>query len=603
MTPRRGIPHEHRGVPELGTVDTGSGTRDRRDYSGWLPVGLRTVTWIDLAVAAAVMVGLYVVVLVGRGATLSFAPTDVTTIDTSPWRLPYYAARSLLRMFIALALAYGFTFVYGYVAARSRRAEKVMIPALDILQSVPILGFLSVTVTGFIALFPGSYLGLECAAIFAIFTSQAWNLTFSFYHSLITQPRDLDEAARILRLGRWTRFWRLDVPNGAIGLVWNGMMSMGGGWFFLVAAEAISVLNAKYTLPGIGSYTGAAIDAGNLGQVALAILTMATMVIGVNIVLWRPLVAWAEKFKNEQSEASETPRSAVLNLLRRSHWPTVVGRARRRVAQPINRIGTRLLGRDDTPLRPDPGRRRAGDVVFWAVVGTALAYGSWRLLAYVTAEQGWAVFLTPLWDGLITFTRVVVLVTLATLVWVPIGVRIGLNPKAARIAQPFVQILASFPANLLFPFAVWAFVKTGLSLNVGGILLMSLGAQWYILFNTIAGAQAIPTDLQEALDNLGVHGWQRWKRLIIPAIFPAYVTGGITASGGAWNASIVAEVVTYGGTTLTATGLGAYIARATQTGNFHHILAGITVMALYIVGLNRLVWRSLYRVAESRYVL
>ena len=327
------------------------------------------------------------------------------------------------------------------------------------------------------------------------------------------------------------------------------------------------------------------------------------MVIGVNLVFWRPLVAWSEKFKNEQSEAAETPRSAVLNLLRRSHWPRTVGRTRRRIAQPVNRFCNRILGTDDAALTTDVRRRRIGDVVFWTIVAVVLGYGAFRMFAYVTAENGWAVFWTPLWQGLITLSRVIVLVIVATLVWVPIGVKIGSNPKWSRIAQPIVQILASFPANFLFPFAVWAFVKTGVSLNAGGILLMSLGAQWYILFNTIAGAQAIPSDLTEAMDNLGVHGWQRWRRLIIPAIFPSYVTGGITASGGAWNASIVAEAVRYGSTTLTATGLGAYIAHATQIGDFHQILAGVAVMALYIVTINRLVWRRLYHLAETRYAL
>ncbi len=576
--------------------------RDRHGYSGWSTVGWRKLTLLDLVVAAAIMALLYAIVSVGRDATLSFAPTNVTTIDTSARHLPYYAARSLLRMFIALGLSYSFTFVYAYVAARSRRAEKVMLPALDILQSVPVLGFLSITVSGFIALFPGSYLGLECASIFAIFTSQAWNLTFSFHQSLVTQPRDLDEAARLMRLSRWRRFWKLDVPNGAIGLVWNGMMSMGGGWFFLVASEAISVLNKTYTLPGIGSYAGAAIDAGDLGKVGLGVLTMAIIVIGVNVIFWRPLVAWAERFKNEQSEAAEVPRSMVLNLLRRSHWPRAVGRLRRRLAEPVNRIGDRIFG-TDIGHAPALSRQRAGDVGFWIVAGGAIAYGTWRLLAYVTAVDGWGVFVTPIWQGAITFARVVFLVAVSTVIWVPIGVKIGTNPKASRVAEPIVQILASFPANFLFPFAVYVFVKTGISLNYGGVLLMSLGAQWYILFNVIAGAQAIPSDLKEAMDNLGVHGWQRWKRLTLPAIFPAYVTGGITASGGAWNASIVAEIVTYGGTTLTATGLGAYIARATENGDFHQILTGVAVMSLYIVGINRILWRRLYSLAERRYSL
>jgi NitT/TauT family transport system permease protein len=577
------------------------------EYRSTLParVGsrLRRLSPLDVLVGVAILVLLYVIVRVGRGTTVSFAPSENTSIDTDPVNLPYYAARSLLRMFTALGASLVFTLAYGYAAARSRRAEKILIPALDILQSVPILGFLSITVTAFIALFPGSLLGLEFASIFAIFTSQAWNLTFSFYHSLITLPRELDEASRVLRLTRWQRFWRIEVPNGTIGLVWNGMMSMGGGWFFLVASEAITVVNRQYSLPGIGSYAGAAIADGDLGKVGWAIATMIVLVVGVNVLFWRPLVAWSEKFKNEQSEASEVPRSLVLDLLRRSHWPRAVGRVRRCLAEPIGRAAGRVFGVDDETLEPDLARRRTGDVVFAVVAVGLIGYGAVRLFAYVTEDEGIGVFWTPLWEGLITLSRVIVLVIVATLIWVPIGVRIGLNPRLARIAQPLVQILASFPANFLFPFATYAFIKTGVSLNIGGIVLMSLGAQWYILFNTIAGAMAIPSDLKEAMDNLGVSGWYRWRHLILPGIFPYYVTGGITASGGAWNASIVAEIVTYGGTTLTATGLGAYIAEATQAGEFHQILAGVAVMSLYVVTINRLFWQRLYRLAETRYSL
>jgi NitT/TauT family transport system permease protein len=564
---------------------------------------LRRVSVADLLVGLGVLVGLYVITRVGRGTTVSFAPSHNRSIDTSPSNLPYYAVRSLLRMFIALGASFVFTLMYGYAAAKSRRASKVLIPALDILQSVPILGFLSITVTGFIALFPGSLLGLECASMFAIFTSQAWNMTFSFYHSLITLPRELDEASRVMRLTRWQRFWRLEVPNGAIGLVWNGMMSMGGGWFFLVASEAISVSNHSYSLPGVGSYAGAAIADGDLSKVGWAILTMVVLVVGVNVVFWRPLVAWSEKFKNEQSESGDVTRSIVLDLLRRSHWPRVVARTRRRVARPVGKAMDRLFGIDERRLAADDDRRRLGDAVFWIVAAGVIGYGTWRLYLFVTSVDGVAVFWTPLWQGAVTFVRVVVLSVFATLIWVPIGVRIGLNPRLARIAQPLVQILASFPANFLFPFATFALIRTGISLNFGGVLLMSLGAQWYILFNTIAGAMAIPSDLVEAMEDLGVHGWRRWRYLILPAIFPYYVTGGITASGGAWNASIVAEVVTYGGITLTATGLGAYIARATESGDFHHILAGVAVMSLYIVTINRLFWQRLYRLAETRYSL
>ncbi|MGW4517778.1 ABC transporter permease [Streptomyces sp. NPDC004393] len=566
------------------------------------PRRLSGFSWVDAAVAAAVLVTLYGVLRVGHGTTIAFNTHQNVRVDTDPARLPYDAARSLLRMFAALALSIVFTFVYAYAAAKSRRLERILLPALDILQSVPVLGFLTVAVTGFVALFPGSMLGMECAAIFAIFTSQAWNMTFGFYYALTSLPRELDELSRSFGFTRWMRFWKVEVPAGMIGLVWNGMMSFGGGWFFLVASEAISVDSQRYALPGVGSYAGAAIADGDLGKVGWAILVMAVMVIGVNFLFWRPLTAWAEKFKNEQSEASEVQRSVVLDVLRRSHWPQLLGRVLRPVGHGLSRAA-RVFGRDDRPLVVDRTRQRAGDIVFTLVAGGLIIWGLIDLGRYLYDRTGLGVFDEPLLLGLATLARVVVLVALATVVWVPIGVRIGFSPRLTRIAQPVVQVLASFPANFLFPLAVWFFLKTGLSIDVGGTLLMALGAQWYILFNTIAGAMAIPSDLREAMDDLGVTGWQRWRRLIIPGIFPSYVTGGITASGGAWNASIVSEVVTFGGTTLTATGLGAYIAKATEHGDHPHLIAGVAVMSLYVVGLNRLLWRRLYRLAETRFSL
>ncbi|GHB76763.1 ABC transporter permease [Streptomyces xanthochromogenes] len=563
---------------------------------------LARLSWVDAVVAAAVLVLFYVVLQVGHGTTVRFSTDQSIKVDTDPAQLPYDAARSLLRMFIALAASLVFTFVYALAAAKSRRLERILIPALDILQSVPVLGFLTVAVSGFIALFPGSMLGLECASIFAIFTSQAWNMTFGFYHSLTSLPRELDELSRSFGFTRWMRFWKVELPSGMISLVWNGMLSFGGGWFFLVASEAISVNNKDYALPGVGSYAGAAITDGDLGKIGWAILTMAVMVIGVNFVFWRPLTAWAEKFKNEQSEAGEIQRSVVLDFLRRSHWPQLLGKALRPLGRGLSRAG-RVFGTDDRPLSVDGARRRTGDITFTVVAGGLILWGLFDLGRYLHDQTGLGVFGEPLLLGLATLARVVVLVAAATVIWVPIGVRIGFSPRLTRIAQPVVQVLASFPANFLFPLAVWFFLKTGLSINIGGILLMALGAQWYILFNTIAGAMSIPSDLREAMDDLGVRGWQRWKRLILPGIFPAYVTGGITASGGAWNASIVAEVVTFGGTTLTATGLGAYIAKATASGDFPHLLAGVAVMSLYVVGLNRLLWRRLYRLADTRFAL
>jgi NitT/TauT family transport system permease protein len=559
---------------------------------------------LDILIGAAVIVALYSLIRVGRGATLTIVPGS-TQISTRAIDLPYYAARSLLRMFIALGAATAFSLGYGYAAARSRRLEKVLLPLLDILQSVPVLGFLVVIVSFFLSLFPNSYLGVELASIFAIFTAQAWNMTFSFYHSLITLPREFDELSRNLRLTRWMRFWKIEVPAGAIGLVWNGMMSMAGAWFFLSASEAISSNGRSYPLPGVGSYAAAAIAKGDLRGVGLAIGTMAVLVIGVNFLFWRPLTVAAERFKMELSESADQQRSLLLEMLQQSRWPQLVGRARRRVAGSLERAMA-VLGRDDEPLAAAAPGGRAGDVAFVLLVGAVTAFGLWRLVSYTVSHSGLGVYVTALGLGFLTFLRVAFLVVVSTLIWVPVGVRIGQSPRLARTAQPVVQILASFPANFLFPFATLLFIHTGISLNIGAVLLMALGSQWYILFNTIAGAMAIPTDLREAMDNLRIVGWQRWKRLIIPGIFPFYVTGAITASGGAWNASIVAEIVTFRDKTLIAKGLGAYIAQAfsaTDPGHVARVLAGVTVMSLYVVGVNRLVWRPLYGLAERRYKL
>jgi NitT/TauT family transport system permease protein len=564
----------------------------------WRRPGLRPV---DLLVFAALLALLFGLLRLAPGLNAPFLPkTAPSTVSTDPADLPYYAVRSLLRMFIGLILSVLFTFVYAEAAARLRRAEKVLIPLLDILQSVPVLGFLTVTVTAFINLFPGSELGLECASIFAIFTSMAWNMTFAFYHSLISQPRDLDEAARIMRLTKWQRFWRLDVPGGMIPLVWNGMMSFGGAWFFLAASESISVLNHTYALPGIGSYVAAAIKQGSLSKVGIAIAVMIFMVILVNILFWRPMVAWAERFRAEESAAAERPRSVVLDVLRRSSVPDLVSRPFRPTGRFLDRV-TRPFGLAEHPLQRPVVRARTGDVFFAGAVSVFVIYGAWRALEYVHVHTGLGAFGPAFVDGAATFGRVVAVLIVSTVIWVPVGVWIGMNPRVSRLAQPIVQVLASFPANFLFPFATAFFVATHLSLNIGGIFLMGLGAQWYILFNVIAGASAIPSDLREAMQLMGVRGWLRWRNFILPAIFPAYVTGGITAAGGAWNASIVAEVVSYSTHHLKALGLGEYIFQAATVGDFPKVLVGVAVMSVYVVGLNRLVWRRLYSMAETRY--
>ncbi|MFF7636427.1 ABC transporter permease [Kitasatospora sp. NPDC008050] len=562
--------------------------------------GLRAV---DVVVALALIGLLYGLLRLAPSLGAPFLPgTAPAQVSTDPGDLPFYAVRSLLRMFTALVASVLFTFVYASAAARLRRAEKVLLPLLDILQSVPVLAFLSITVTAFIALFPGSELGLECASVFAIFTAMAWNMTFAFYYSLVSQPRDLDEASRIMRLTKWQRFWKIDVPSGMIPLVWNGMMSFGGAWFFLAASESISVLNQQYALPGIGSYAAAAAAKGDLGGIGIATGVMVVMVIGVNFLFWRPMTAWAERFRVEESEAGEKPRSLVLDVLRRSAVPGLLGRALR----PLGRVldtATRPFGLAEHPLASPVLRRRAGDVAFAVTVGGAVLYGAGQSVTGIRHTVGLGEFGHAFELGAATFGRVLALLLVATVVWVPVGVWIGMNPRITRYAQPVVQVLASFPANFLFPFAIAAFLALGIPLSWGSMLLMALGAQWYILFNVIAGASAIPGDLREAMDDLGVRGLLRWRRLILPAVFPYYVTGGITAAGGAWNASIVAEVVDYGHQHLTGYGLGAYIAQATRVGDHPRILVGVIVMIVYVVTLNRLLWRRLYRVAQTRYAL
>ena len=555
---------------------------------------------LDVGVGVFVLLLIYVIVRVGAGAR---APVHATrTINLAPSNLPYYAARSLLRMFIALFFSYTFSLGYAYVAARSRRARRVLIPALDILQSVPVLGFLAVTVTFFVRLFPGSELGFECAAIFAVFTSQAWNITFSFYHSLVSQPSEFNEASKLMGLSRWKRFWTVDVPGGAIGLVWNGMMSFGGSWFFLTASELIMVNNHRYTLPGVGSYVGVAELQGKLGDVVWGIITMITIILVVNFFFWRPLVAYVDKFRVEQSGSEVKATSLVLNALRRSSWPAALGRGKRVLAQPVNAVMARATGIDDQTLAGHAARRRAADVAFAVTLTLALGFGLYSMLAFVaTGKQGLGVFGTAFGLGFLTLLRVAVVVTISSIVWVPVGVWIGFNPRVAQFMQPIVQVLASFPANFIFPFAIVVFLDLGISLNYGAIVLMLLGTQWYVLFNVIAGASAVPSDLKEAMDNLGVRGWDRWRRLILPGVFPAYVTGAITAAGGAWNATIVAEIVSYDNKVYVAKGLGSFI--ALNTGHLPELFAGLLVMAVYVTGINALLWRRLYKLAETKFAL
>jgi NitT/TauT family transport system permease protein len=559
-----------------------------------LPFGLP-----DVAVTLGVLTLLAVVAKVGAGAFVPFTAKIVPHINLDPRNLPYYAARSTLRMFVALVWSTLFTLVYGYFAARSKRAERVLIPLLDILQSVPVLGYLSVIITAFIALFRGSLLGLEFAAVFAIFTSQAWNMTFSFYQSLKSVPYELQEAAALYRLSGWQRFVRLDVPSATIGLVWNAMMSFGGGWFFLAASEAITVLNHNYTLPGVGSYVAAAVTAQDLPALGWAIATIVVVIVLVDQLFWRPVVAWADRFRFEQSAAAEAPRSWVFDVVRAANVPLLVGRAWAPVADTIARLLSAVTEARFAPRQV--GERTRADRIFNAASIVVVILLCALALRFILTTVGFEEIFKVFGLGLATMTRVAVLVTVAVIVWTPIGVAIGFNPRLARTLQPVVQFLSSFPANFIFPFATLAFIRLGVPINFGSILLMALGSQWYILFNAIAGAQSIPTELREMCDDCDLQGWRRWRRLIIPGIFASLVTGAITASGGAWNASIVSEIVSWGNTTLTATGLGTYITEATTKGDWSRIILGVSTMSVFVVATNRVVWRPLYGYAQKRF--
>jgi NitT/TauT family transport system permease protein len=516
-----------------------------------------------------------------------------------PHNLPEYAARTTLRMLIAMMLSLIFTFTYATLAAKSRSAERLLVPLLDILQSVPILGFISVTVVFFMSLAPGRVLGAEFASIFAIFTSQAWNMAFSFYQSLRTVPAELEEATRNFRLSAWMRFWRLDVPFAMPQLIWNMMMSMSGSWFFVVASEAISVGNTTVTLPGIGSYIALAIERRNLAAVAWAIGTMLIVILIYDQVLFRPLVAWADRFRFEQEPGVPAPQSWVFDVLRRSR---IIERLTERVTT-LWRASLRWHGSRKAPGKSAGRAGRALAFQFTAVVLVLTAAALWEVAKFAATgialrDVGLTILL-----GFATLARVVVLIAIATLIWVPIGVWVGTRPRVALFVQPVAQFLAAFPANVLFPIVVSGIVAWRLNPNVWLSPLMILGTQWYILFNVIAGAAAIPAELRAVAVNLRVRGWLWWRRIALPAVLPYYVTGAITASGGSWNASIVAEVASWGDEHLRADGLGAYIAEQTDAGDFHHIVLGIAVMSLFVVVINRVFWRPLYRYAERKFRL
>jgi NitT/TauT family transport system permease protein len=553
----------------------------------------------DFAAFAFIAAGL---IVVAHAARHTFAPLDVpktAPIHLEPSYLPGYALRTVMRMFAALGASLLFTFVYATFAAKSRRAGRVLIPILDILQSLPIFGFLTFTVTFFLGLFPGQVIGAELAVVFVIFTSQAWNMAFSMYQSLTTLPADLEEATSCFGLSVWQRFWRLEAPFAIPGLVWNMMMSMSGGWFMLVASEAVTVGNTQFQLPGIGSYIATALAAKDIRAVFYAILAMLLVILAYDQLLFRPLVAWSGKFRFETTQVDQGEDPWVLALLRRT-------RLLRFIAGGLGDIFFAVTG-----LRLRAGHRRrksrmaassrVADVVFYGGLGAVMIWAVLRIVGFCLGahlslgDVGTAVLM-----GVFTMIRVSVLMALATLLWVPVGVAIGLRPRWARAMGAAAQFLAAFPANLFYPIFVVLIVRFALNPDIWLTPLIILGTQWYIAFNVIAGAAAFPGDLQEAAKNFHIGGFLWWRRVILPGIFPYFVTGAITASGGSWNASLLAETATWGNTTLHAHGLGAYIQDATTRGDTARVLLGMLVMAAFVLTFNRLVWRPMYAYSTRR---
>jgi len=555
----------------------------------------------------ALVLVLSVILLIGWAAagmtTTRYEIGEVIPISLDPSALPYYSLRTVLRMLIGLVCSLLFTLTVGTLAAKSKRAEQVIIPLIDILQSVPVLGFQAIAVVPFIALFPGSLLGPECAAIFAIFTAQVWNMTLSFYQSCRTIPPELTEAVRMFRLSAWQRFWRMDVPHAMPGLIWNAMMSMSASWFFVVAAEAITVADKNITLPGIGSYIAAALPKANLHAVGYAIVAMFIVILAYDQLIFRPLSQWIERFRAEESDDGGTTQSWLVSLFEQTRLMQKIG------------VGIGVFWDAFVNLSwfrlssPKPAREHSASVrklllVTWTVLFYAtLASAALFLVWYVIEAVAWSEVVWVVGLGLITAVRVMVLIFLSSLLWVPVGVWIGLRPRVTQVIQPLIQFLASFPAYLFFPVVVMVIVRYHLNPEVWTSPLMVLGTQWYILFNVIAGTIAIPKDLRQVAGNLQVRGWLWWRRLILPGIFPYFLTGAITAAGGAWNASIVAEVVTWGDTTIRATGLGSYIAAHSTHLDYPRLALGIAVMCLLVVIINRIIWRPLYAMAERHYLI
>jgi NitT/TauT family transport system permease protein len=559
---------------------------------------VRRFSWIDL------------LIIVGLGGLL-YGLIDVESqwarprrlsveIDLSPWALPQYTLLSLARGLIAYCISLLFTLVYGYWAAKDKVAARVLIPLLDILQSIPVLAFLPGLLLALSNAFPGSNIGIELAAILMIFTGQAWNMTFSFYYSLRSVPADQQEAATLYRFNWWQRLKWVELPFSTMGLVWNSMMSMAGGWFFLMISESYQLGDVDFRLPGVGSYMSVAVDKGRVDAMVWALIAMLLMIVGLDQFLWRPVVVWAQKFRVEEGGSEVHPTSWFLDLLRRSGLLRFVSRIMRLPRRQTQPTAPKPLVKEEAKV--NTSHWQGATLVAFCGLLALLAFGAWHLFRLLSGLSP-QVWLTTLGAAGATLARVLASTALGTLWAVPAGLAIGLSPRLSRIFQPVVQVAASFPAPMLFPMVVGILAYLHVSLGWGAIALMLLGTQWYILFNVIAGAMAVPSDLREAARSYQLTRWQRFCYLYLPAVFPHLVTGWITAAGGAWNASIVAEYVSFQGKTLEAWGLGSQINEATAAANFPLLAASVLVMSAVVVLFNRLVWRRLYDLAERRFTL
>jgi NitT/TauT family transport system permease protein len=554
----------------------------------------------DLLMFAAAIALFYGLLVVSRTWLGPFTPA--VEISRSPLALPAYAGLSLLRITLAYLLSLAFTLVYGYIAAYNAKAERFMIPLLDVLQSIPVLSFLPGVMLAMVALFPSRQLGVELGAILLIFTGQVWNMAFSFYASLKSIPQEMREAASIYKFSWWQRFTEIELPFAAIGLVWNSMMSVAGGWFALMACEMFVLGSRDFRLPGLGSYLQTAASAGDTRSILLGVFTMIAVIVLLDQFVWRPVIAWSEKFKVEQVESAEVPHSWVLNLLQHSR---ALAQLEQKAIFPLRESLMSYFSRRHNTGTATAAAPRwktyALGVIGIAALGLT-GYAVVRVAILLTGLDHSEV--TELGQGLgATFLRVIAALLIGAAWTIPVGVKIGFSPRLARVAQPLAQIAASVPANAFFPVILLILLRLGSGLGIGSILLLLLGTQWYILFNVIAGAMAIPTDLKEACTVCRISGWQRWRKLILPGIFPYLLTGMVTASGGAWNASIVAEYFHFKGQTFSTIGLGSTISRATDSGNYDLLIAATIVMAAAVVTVNRLVWRRLYRLGEKRFRL